>query len=181
MPNVFFTSDTHFGDARTFALSKRPFADLAEMDATLVERWNATVGADDVVYHLGDVGHLAHDALAVPLAQLHGRIHLVLGNNDDRARIVATDRFETINELREIEIGGQVLFLCHYPLRDWPHKKRGGWHLFGHVHGRLNKDPLGLSYDVGTDMHGFAPVPYETIAQILTERDEAARAAAAAG
>ncbi len=41
--SVFFTADTHFGDHRTINISRRPFANTAEMDEALVERWNAAV------------------------------------------------------------------------------------------------------------------------------------------
>ena len=106
-------------------------------------------------------------------------MHLVLGNNDERQRMTDTDRFATVAEMRELDVNGQRLFLCHYPMRDWPNAKRGAWHLFGHVHGRLNREPIGLSMDVGVDSHGFAPVAYETIEEILTLRARTANAAAA--
>jgi calcineurin-like phosphoesterase family protein len=41
--SVFFTADTHFGDHRTINISRRPFANTAEMDEVMVERWNAAV------------------------------------------------------------------------------------------------------------------------------------------
>ena len=44
---VFFTADTHFGDHRTINIQRRPFASVAEMDALLIARWNAAVGAED--------------------------------------------------------------------------------------------------------------------------------------
>ena len=50
-----FTSDTHFGDTRILHSAKRRFASIAEHDAHLVARWQAIVGADDEVWHLGDV------------------------------------------------------------------------------------------------------------------------------
>ena len=50
---VFFTADTHFGDHRTINIQKRPFANVMEMDAALIERWNAVVGPDDVVEPVG--------------------------------------------------------------------------------------------------------------------------------
>ena len=179
MTNVFFTADTHFGHARTLALSRRPYASVAEMDAALIDKWNAAVGDDDEVYHLGDVADIAHTDVGDCLMRLRGRLHLVLGNNDDRDKLAATGRFASVCEMRELVIDGQALFLCHYPLRDWPHAKRGAWHLFGHVHGRLNRAPLGLSLDVGIDSHGYAPVAYGEIARTLLQRAQADRAAAA--
>lgn len=51
----FVTADSHFGHARIVELAQRPFASLAEMDAEMVRRWNAVVGPEDVVLHLGDL------------------------------------------------------------------------------------------------------------------------------
>ena len=87
MTNVFFTADTHFGHARTLALSRRPYASVAEMDAALIDKWNAVVGDDDEVYHLGDVADIAHTDVGDCLTRLRGRLHLVLGNNDDRDKL----------------------------------------------------------------------------------------------
>ena len=51
---LFFTSDTHFGDHRVLNISRRPFGSVAAMNAALIERWNARVGPDDEIWHLGD-------------------------------------------------------------------------------------------------------------------------------
>ena len=79
---VFFTSDTHFGDHRTLNIHKRPFASVAEMDETIIARWNAAVGEEDEVWHLGDFARKLADVAAL-LARLAGRKHLIRGNNDD--------------------------------------------------------------------------------------------------
>ena len=98
-------------------------------------------------------------------------MHLILGNNDVRAAAEATGRFASIAEMREMKIGGQCVFLCHYPLREWPNAWRGAWHLYGHVHGKFNREPLGLSLDVGVDSHAFAPIAIDQVGtQLLRAR-----------
>lgn len=176
MRKIYFTADTHFG--HMFALTKRhrPFDLLEAMDALLVARWNETVEADDEVYHLGDVAHAEHTALADVLGRLNGRLHLILGNNDDRRAMEATGRFASICEMREMKIGCQCIFLCHYPLREWPNAWRGAWHLYGHVHGKFDRDPQGLSLDVGVDSHNFAPVTLDRVAALMRARAPGAAA-----
>lgn len=85
---IFFTGDTHFGDARVLRLDRRPFATMAEHDAALIALWNETVAADDDVWHLGDV-IAPHGALDALLAGLHGRKHLIVGNNDPPSTVEA--------------------------------------------------------------------------------------------
>ncbi len=52
---VFFTSDTHFGDARVFRLAKRPITTIVAHDEALIARWRAVVGTENEGWHLGDV------------------------------------------------------------------------------------------------------------------------------
>lgn len=176
MNRTYFTSDTHFGHIFALTKRKRPFESLEEMDAHLIARWNERVRPDDEVYHLGDVAHAEHAALAGILGRLNGRLHLILGNNDVREAMEVTSRFETIADMRELSLAGRRIFLCHYPLREWPNAWRGAWHLFGHVHGKYDSDPQGLSLDVGVDSHRFAPISLAEVVERIS-RLGAARAA----
>ena len=112
MRKIYFTADTHFGHMFALAKRRRPFPSLEAMDAFLIARWNETVGADDEVYHLGDFAHGEHEDIGGVVARLNGRLHLVLGNNDERSAMEATGRFASIAEMREMKIGGAM----HLPL-----------------------------------------------------------------
>ena len=150
---VFFTSDTHFGDHRVLNLYPRPFGSVAEMDAAMVANWNAVVGEDDEVWHLGDFARTAKQAGAL-LPRLNGRKHLVLGNNDPAA--VASLGWASVSSYAEIEVDGVSLVLCHYPFRSWNGMHRGAVNLHGHSHGRLKA--LLRQFDVGVDVRDFRPV-----------------------
>lgn len=167
---VFITSDTHFGHAAIIRLAKRPFKSLQAMDEGLVNRWNAKVGPDDTVWHLGDFAYKAEASPESYRARLNGRIHLIMGNHDDAALRGRSDLFESVADIAEITWKDQRIALCHYPMRDWPGAFGGAWHLFGHTHGRLDSDPLGLSLDVGVDSHGFAPLGLDEVARIMAKR-----------
>ena len=150
---TFFTADTHFGHAGARALYHRPFASVAAMDATLVERWNAVVRPDDEVWHLGDFA-VRHPDPAAVLARLHGTKHLVPGNNDP-ASVRALPGWVSVCPLVEVECDGAKLVLCHYALRTWPGQGRGALNLHGHSHGRLK--PLPRQFDVGVDVRDYRP------------------------
>ncbi len=157
---IFFTSDTHFGDHRVLNIGKRPFASVAEMDEALVAGWNVAVGPQDEVWHLGDVARRAADVASL-LARLHGRKHLVRGNNDPPGTAAAAG-WESVQDYAELELDGRKLVLCHYPFRSWNGQGRGAVNLHGHSHGRLKAMPR--QYDVGVDPRGYRPV---TLAQII--------------
>jgi len=158
-----FTSDTHFGDHRTINIRGRPFATTAEMDAVLVERWNAAVAPGDTVWHLGDVARRPADVPAL-LARLHGTKHLIRGNIDPDATAGAPG-WASVGDYAELEADGHRLVLCHYPFRAWNGQHRRALNLHGHSHGRLRAMPR--QFDVGVDVHGYAPV---TLARLLVSR-----------
>ena len=150
---VFFTADTHFGDHRTINIQRRPFATVTEMDATLIARWNAVVGRDDEVWHLGDVARRPGDVPGL-LERLNGRKHLIRGNNDPDATVAAAG-WASAADYAEIDVDGRKLVLCHYPFRSWNGQHRGAINLHGHSHGRLK--PMLRQFDVGVDPNGFSP------------------------
>lgn len=168
---IFFTADTHFTDPRVLRLDKRPFPDLAAHDEALIEAWNATVGAEDEVWHLGDFARGTPAHKAGLLARLAGRKHLVLGNNDDEAT-AALAGWESVSTYREIAVDGRRLVLCHYAFRTWNGSGKGALDLHGHSHGRLA--PIPGQYDVGVDVFRFRPV---SLAEILVSRRRRARPA----
>ena len=157
---IFFTSDTHFGDHRTLNIHKRAFASVAEMDAALVAGWNAVVGPQDEVWHLGDFARRASDVPAL-LERLAGIKHLVRGNNDPPGTSAAAG-WASVQDYAELELDGRLLVLCHYPFRSWNGQHRKSVNLHGHSHGKLK--PMPRQYDVGVDARGFKPV---TLAQLL--------------
>ncbi|WP_419807862.1 metallophosphoesterase [Sphingomonas sp.] len=163
---MFFTADTHFGDHRTINIQRRPFASAAEMDDVLVERWNAAVGPDDVVWHLGDVARRPGDVPAL-LARLCGTKHLLRGNNDPDATLEAPG-WASVGDYAEIEADDRRLVLCHYPFRSWNGQHKGALNLHGHSHGRLK--PIPRQFDVGVDVHGFAPVTLDDLLAARTVR-----------
>ena len=161
----FFTSDTHFGDARILRSAKRPFRTIDEHDRHLTARWQATVRADDELWFLGDFAP-DRDAATVGalLAALPGVKHLVTGNNDDEATR-AHRGWASVQDYRELVEDGTPLILCHYALRTWNGSTRGSLDLHGHSHNMLK--PLTRQFDVGVDAWNFAPV---TLADMLAGR-----------
>ncbi len=161
---IFFTADTHFGHGGALGLYRRPFARVAAMDDAMGALWNETVGPDDEIWHLGDVAvgprtprpAAAFAArLTARLAGLHGRKHLVTGNNDPDS-VRAWPGWDSVQAYAERTLDGRLIVLCHYALRSWNGMGRGAINLHGHSHGRL--PPLPRQFDVGVDVRDFRPV-----------------------
>jgi calcineurin-like phosphoesterase family protein len=159
---VFYTADTHFGEERALTLSRRPFANVSEMDNTMVRRWNRLVQPDDTVYHLGDFGD------PNTARRLKGHIIFLLGNYEREAiaqgeiTLVSLRGYfsQVIEEpvlLHTLEGTGEQIALVHEP----SHRRKELFNLFGHIHQLQMVKRNGLN--VGVDCHNFTPVSLETV------------------
>jgi calcineurin-like phosphoesterase family protein len=170
MPNIWFTADFHFGHNNIIRYCNRPFPSVEEMDQTILDRLNASVKANDILYFLGDfcIGSQAK-ALERRKEIRCKKIFAVPGNHDKQVRKL-TEEFSWLSNLAEISIHGQPMVLCHYAMRVWNRSHHGSWHLYGHSHGGLQESQTSLSMDVGVDTHDFRPWHYDEISGLMTAR-----------
>jgi calcineurin-like phosphoesterase family protein len=153
MAEVFFTSDTHFGHQKILELSRRPFRDVAEMNAALIENWNGVVGDADIVYHLGDFG----DTTIIP--KLSGTIRLLPGNYETPADIAnLSQRCEILKPNTVLHLSGIRFQLVHEPDTAFPSDV---FFLFGHIHKLQMVKRNGLN--VGVDCHNFTPISLDDV------------------
>ena len=158
---IFFTADTHFGDPHILRHRAARFGDIEAHDAALVSGWNAAVGPEDVVWHLGDfAAHASRAHCAAIFARLNGVKHLVRGNHDSN-RVLDLPWAEPPVDSARLSVadaGGRAhrLFLSHYAHRAWPGLWRETRHLYGHSHGRLPDTTR--SCDVGVDAWDGRPI-----------------------
>ena len=131
---IFYIADWHYNYANILSYDNRPFKTVEEMDAALVERWNATVTSADTVYVLGDM-FWGGETKAVPvLDSLNGKKILIKGNHDRCKNTEFRKRFDQISGYLEITDGDRHVVLCHYPMPCFKNHFHGWYHLYGHVH-----------------------------------------------
>ena len=115
--HLFCTSQTQEGVNH----DHRPFANVEEMHAHFLSRWNTKV-----------------TPLVGLVAQLKGKKVLVKGNHDDLSDYRYTKLFEEIVDYKEMSdnINGQAykLVLSHYPILMWKNQHHGTILLYGHTH-----------------------------------------------
>lgn len=177
--HVFFTSDTHWGHKNIIAHCNRPYRSVEEMDEAMIENWNAKVGPNDTIYHLGDFFVYCDTNYANRIrSRLNGRICVIRGNHDEIADKVngKEPRFRWIRDYYKLKLkdasplvsdsrfgAKQHIVMFHYAMRTWQHKRRGVWHLYGHSHGTLPDLPGELCCDIGVDSWDYAPVSYDEL------------------
>ena len=169
---IFFTADTHWGHRNIIRYCQRPFTDVEEMNETLISNWNSTVGKDDIVFHLGDFAMGGSAEWSRLLERLNGKIYLILGNHDMKTIGKGFARFEHVAMQMLINIGGQRIYLNHYPFLCFGGAYRNTWQLFGHVHTNPVQTGLDFSrlrnlfptqYDVGVDNNNYMPISFEQV------------------
>ena len=180
---MFFTSDTHFGHKNIIRFSNRPYRDENHMNEELIKNWNALIGDDDEVYHLGDVSLTNSSKTEEILYRLNGKIYLINGNHEksvDKSKR-CRDRFEWIKDKYHLNIhtegDKQMIVLDHYAGRVWNKSHHGAWMLYGHSHDSLEYQAWGKSMDVGVDsaarlLGEYRPFRFNEIKSILDKREK---------
>jgi calcineurin-like phosphoesterase family protein len=161
----FFISDTHLGHANIIRMNGRPFHDVTEMNETIINNWKSRVDGSDEVYFVGDFAFKIDVVKAIGfLERLPGRKHLIRGNHDAKylSSPVIRELWESVEDLKIIDVDGEKVVLCHYPLAEWPGYYMGWYHIYGHIHNNdvscseyLSRQERALN--AGVDINGFMP------------------------
>lgn len=178
-----FSADLHLGHANIIRYCGRPFGEVDEMNAGLVERWNAVVHPTDTVWVLGDVA-MGRISLSLPwAAELNGRLALLTGNHDrcwpghgeqaqEWTQAYLDAGFAEIHHgAIDITVSADdgrsaTVLACHFPyvgdsqgLDRYPGARpadEGRWLIHGHVHEVWRQN--GRMINVGLDAWGGQPV-----------------------
>ena len=184
MPNVFLTSDTHWGHAGICKFTNydgspvRPWDDVDEMNEEMIKRWNETVGPKDKVYHLGDV--VINRRFLPILDRLNGDKVLIKGNHDI---FPLKDYVKYFRDIRAYHVMNGMI-LSHIPV----HKEsiaRFGTNIHGHTHGNrvmYTPNPTGWSeakrtpqidpdyFCVCVEQTNYTPIAFEDVVEKIKEQ-----------
>ena len=187
---VWITSDTHYShknicrgvtnwrtkDGKIPIESTRDFNTIEDMNSVIVDNINSKIGPDDTLIHLGDFSFGGFDNIGQFLDRLVCKnIHLVLGNHDHHIKNNLEnihDRFLSVQNYLEVNIGGANFVLSHYPLCSWNQLSKGAIQLHGHVHLPTNKKwGNGKRLDVGVDGNHYQPYKLTEIVHMMDRRE----------
>lgn len=120
MANFVF-SDPHFGSEKIIVHGKRPFANVKEMNNTLIQNYNGVVRKCDTCYWLGDIMYGAtKEKVANILNRMHGRKFLIMGNHDRNhsEKWWLDSGFDKVYSLPIYDAENYIL-LSHEPLEEF--------------------------------------------------------------
>lgn len=173
-----FYDETEKREKWTSSMTKR--AATRRHDAKLIANSNELVTDKDDIYHCGDFNFGTTANIIEILRKLKFRNFYFVWGNHDQAMSQFKDiihyyddlkyRVHFLGDMPEIEIEGQPIILTHYAMRVWNKSHRGVWNLYGHSHGSLSDDPHSLSFDVGVDCHGYYPISFDRVKEIMANK-----------
>ena len=140
----YYIADCHFfHESLNRQMDCRGFGSAEEMNAYMLEKWNARVRWNDEVVILGDFSLGGPEETMALLEQLNGRLMLIRGNHDyyGRKKGWSDARFVWVKDYAEMKDNHRKVILCHYPVfcynsqfRTLPDGSPKTWMLYGHVH-----------------------------------------------
>lgn len=173
----FFTSDLHFFHTNIITYCHRPFHNVAQMNAHLVDAWNMGVHRSDTVYVIGDVSFGNATQTKHILAKLHGHKQLIVGNHDHRHswQWWKEAGFDDVMQTKELTLGKYHVVCCHYPsgcVHDRSHiytysASAERVLLCGHVHDQWKTQRNAIN--VGVDVWNYAPIAEFRLIRIMEE------------
>ncbi len=160
---IFVISDTHFGHENMYKFVTfdgvtrvRPqFANAAEADKAMINRWNDIVTDQDHVWHLGDF--TMGNNLSI-VQHLKGHKRLILGNHDRcDVRAYREAGFQKVQSYRFVD---RWAIMSHIPIH--PDGLYGGRiNIHGHIHERVMQDPKYVN--VSVEQINYTPVLLESL------------------
>lgn len=190
--NLFFTSDLHINHSNICYTTStwenkeeatRRFGSINEMNENIFDNINKMVKAEDHLFILGDI--LFRYKSPEDYERVFDRIvctnlYVVFGNHDNRGSLnrLSHDSYYKLKFLGnylEIEVGGKLLCMSHYPFTFWHDNHKESWNLFGHIHGNYTSEKKQL--DVGVDSSfkifgEYRPFRHEEIREIMNNKVE---------
>jgi len=164
------------------------------MNEALIDNFNSVVGAEDLVYIVGDVCMGKRSETLPLLDWLDGHKRLILGNHDNPfpKNKNASKWFEKYDVYFEdiqihgtVEIDGNVVEMNHFPYfgdshesdryTDFRPEDNGLWLIHGHCHSDLalyGERMAHVGVDANWEKYGverYHPIPIEAVAQLIRD------------
>jgi calcineurin-like phosphoesterase family protein len=184
--NLYFSSDLHINHVNICystsswnnkETSTRKFDSINQMNEAILCNINKIVDFNDHLFLLGD--HLFRFKSVKDYETLFNRficnnIYILFGNHCNRNNLKETcnnlEKIKFIGDYLEIEVGGKLLCMFHYPVESWNDRHQTSYMLHGHEHGKNRTIPRRL--DVGIDNYfklfgSYKPFSWKEIQKIL--------------
>ena len=179
----YWSSDWHLGHSSVIKFSDRPFKDVGEMDAKIINMILDTVKQGDEIFFLGDMGYHP-DPIKRLFDSLPKRVNFnwVIGNHDKKVLNHFKQKCNKVEHIMEttvkVDDKKQRIVMCHYPMLTWNQSHRNAWHLFGHHHINghgnelLNNMITGKMFNVNLEFNNYKMYDENDIIKIMNKKKD---------
>ena len=162
---IYFYADPHFGHKNVIKYCNRPFANVSEMNSTLIKNFNKTVEHDAIIYILGDFSFLNTESTKQILKAMKGFKILVKGNHDPKPN--SYYRKLVFSEVYDKPIIFKNKFiLSHKPIDDRLYKDGCFINIYGHLHNNA-KNNDNMKFCCSVEMINYKPISFDDILKNL--------------
>lgn len=152
---VWAWSDQHFFHKNVIAYTDRPFQNMDEMNAHMLEKYQTKVQADDLVLFGGDLAFGSFSLAKAYLSNMPGQKILVLGNHEFAPDYRNYGFFDLVVMDFAFQYNDHSYGVSHLPV-DASLLPEGWSNLHGHTHQRL----IGSRHiNMSIEHTGFEPIP----------------------
>lgn len=132
---TWFVGDSHFGHTNILNYEKefRPFDSVEQMNEVMVQRWNAVVKKQDIVWHLGDFA-FGREHLEIA-KRLNGIKRLILGNHDQYPEDAYLTYFNSLHGA--VYWREKKFILTHVPVHPCNLAGKNCRNIHGHLHSKF--------------------------------------------
>lgn len=165
-PKVFLIGDCHFGHRNIIKYCNRPFLDVDDMNEQLIKNWNRVVGANDIVYVVGDFALCGKNKIIEIGQRMNGHKRLILGNHDQASMETYRQAgFEMIYN-HPIVLDG-FFIISHEPMVGFSPNTPFA-NIFAHVHDNpAYTDCSARSFCVSAERIAYEPIEFVTIKELM--------------
>ena len=76
---------------------------------------------------------------------------------------------ESVDKMLFVQDCGHNIVLCHFPMAEWNGYYRGAWHIYGHIHSRMDAAGQYMrgqerARNAGCMCHDYQPVTFQELA-----------------
>jgi calcineurin-like phosphoesterase family protein len=182
---MYFISDFHFCHRKVIDYAHRPFANIEEMNETMVEKYNSVVGANDSITIVGDFAFGGIENFINYAKRLNGVKTLIRGNHDKSIsdNEVLNAGFVEVAHSKIITSDKLKIGISHFPFR-----KRGEMPgkydispnncdvlIHGHVHQhwKVKKHTSGkMMINVSVEAIEYKPITLDDVHAIIKKQHE---------
>jgi calcineurin-like phosphoesterase family protein len=173
-----FISDTHFFhdnilkfiDDKGHKIRGDTWANVEDMNETILKNWNSVVKENDYVYHLGDVTFKYDGSFNNLMSRLNGKKRLIIGNHDKVWNPCLQKWFEKAELWKGFsdDEAGIAFTASHFPLPQYG-LRNGKYNAHGHIHQNPSTEAHQLNLSV--EVINYTPVHIDKIVEEFKQRE----------